>query len=239
MRYIIRISIIISAVFILSGPAPAQQTKELLRWAGSLQKKVNQQNTNYRHKDNIISWGDDGTPVQCYTDCSGFINALIKKTFSWGENDFKKEFGHKRMYAYHYYQAITTGNHFQLVKNINQVQPGDIIALQYADRSEHDDNTGHIMLIASLPQSYKPSTIVLPNTLQYTIEVIDCSKSAHGKNDSRRLADGGDYSGLGKGSFRLYTNMQGNIVAYSWSDGNPKEGFDPYENQLAVGRFFK
>ncbi|RTL58744.1 MAG: hypothetical protein EKK37_10485 [Sphingobacteriales bacterium] len=239
MRYIIRISIIIAVVFLPGFMAYAQQTKELLKWAGNLQMRINRQNTTYRHKDNVVSWGDDGTTLQCYADCSGFINALIKKTFSWEEDDFKKAFGHKRMYGYHYYQAITTGNHFQLIKNISQVQPGDIIAIQYADRSEHDDNTGHVMLVSSLPQSYKPSAIVLPNTLQYIIDVIDCSKTPHGKNDSRRLPDGSDYSGLGKGSFRIYTDRQGNIVAYSWSDGKPKEGFDPYENQLAVGRFFK
>jgi hypothetical protein len=66
----------------------------------------------------------------------------------------------------------------------------------------------------------------------------DCSKSPHGKSDSRYAADGSEYSGLGKGLFRLYTDKKGKIVAYSWSTGNPKPGFDPYENPVVVGRFF-
>jgi hypothetical protein len=142
------------------------------------------------------------------------------------------------MYAYHYYIAITTGRHFQQIKNVNGILPGDIIALQYADRSEHDDNTGHVMLITSVPRSRRPSKIIEPGTLQYEVEVIDCSKSPHGKSDSRFMPDGGEYSGLGRGLFRLYTDEQGNIVAYSWSTGNPKPDFNPFENSVAVGRFY-
>ncbi|MGZ3763330.1 MAG: hypothetical protein ACXVA2_01650 [Mucilaginibacter sp.] len=213
------------------------QPNTLLYWAQKLQQNITPQNTAYKHKDNIVSWGDDSNPLQCYSDCSGFINALIAKTFNWKEDDFKAAWGHKRMFAYHYYNAFVSGNHFQQIKNISNLRPGDLIALQYADRSEHEDNTGHVMLIISSPRLRRPSKLIEPNTLQYEIEIIDCSKSPHGKSDTRFNADGSEYSGLGKGIFRLYTDEQGNITGYSWSTGNPKEGFNPFENSIAVGRF--
>lgn len=211
---------------------------EILFQASMLLRNINQQNTEYQHKGSGVSWGDDGNSVQCYTDCSGFINALFAKAYHFTEQDFIGQWGHKHMFAYHYYDAIAAGVHFHSIQNIHDLQPGDIIAIKYADRSEHEDNTGHVMLIANRPSLHKPSKVFLPNTIQYEIEIIDCSKSPHGKADSRFLPDGNGYSGLGKGLFRLYTDMQGRITAYSWSAGNPKEGFDPYENPLIIGRYF-
>ena len=211
---------------------------DLLYWANQLIQNINQHNTSYEHKTDNVKWDDNGT-YSCYTDCSGFMNALIKKAFRWNDEVFKKKLGHRHMRAYHYYNAIVSGNQFIQIKNIAQIQPGDIIALQYADRSEHEDNTGHVMLIITSPEKHRDAKIVLPQTRQYTVSIIDCSKSPHGQGDSRFLPNGSEYSGLGKGVFRLYTNMQGDIVAYSWSMGNPKASFNPYENPVVVGRFFE
>jgi hypothetical protein len=217
-------------------PASAQSDHTLLYWGELLESHIDAQHTTYRHKDNIVTWGDDGSPYSCYADCSGFINALIGKVNHWTTSDFETYFGHKRMYAYQYFDAISAENHFKRISNINDIQPGDLIALKYTDRSAHDDNTGHIMLIASTPKTHNPSKILEPNTLQYEIQVIDCTTSPHGKTDSR-FNPAGEYPGLGEGAFRLYTDEQGNITAYSWSTGNPKAGFDPYANPVIVGRF--
>jgi len=246
MKRIIRYAIIFIAATSVYAPGDTciaqprrteNQPTTLLYWARKLQQNINPQNTAYQHKDNVISWGDSGSPAQCFADCSGFINALMAKTYNWKEDDFRAEWGHKRMFAYHYYNAILSGNHFRQVKNINDIQPGDIIALQYADRSEHEDNTGHVMLVVASPRPHRPSKVIEPNTLQYEVEIIDCSKSPHGKSDSRYNANGGEYSGLGRGYFRLYTDERGNVTGYSWSTGNPKEGFNPFENPVVVGRF--
>jgi len=244
-RIVTYAAIVITVAFVyapvgysFSQPRPAaNQPGNLLYWAQKLQQSVNAQNTAYQHKDNTVSWGDDGNSPQCFADCSGFINALMAKTFNWTDDNFKAEWGHKRMFAYHYYDAIVSASHFRQIKNINSILPGDIIALQYADRSEHEDNTGHVMLIAALPRPHRPSKVIEPNTQQYEVEVIDCSKSPHGKSDSRFDSNSGEHSGLGRGNFRLYTDEQGNITGYSWSTGNPKEGFNPFENPVVVGRF--
>ncbi len=232
-----------AAVFALGSPAapsaqPANdQASSLLHFAERLQQGITANSTAYRHKDTKVSWGDNGSPLQCYTDCSGFINAVIAKASNWKDDDFKAAFGHKRMLAYHYYEAISAGRHFARINAISSVLPGDIIALQYADRSEHEDNTGHVMLITASPRPHRPSKVLVPNTRQYEVDIIDCSKSPHGKSDTRVSADGGEYSGLGKGTLRLYVDEKGAIVGYSWSVGNPKAGFDPFENPIIIGRF--
>mgnify|MGYP002377758644 CR=1 FL=1 len=227
---------------LVSSPALSTNAQRVVeRWvhpnilldARQLLGHIGPENTDYRHKDNLVSWGENGTTWQCYADCSGFINALLVHTYKFTEDMFEKNFGHRRMYAYHYFDAIQNGKHFYRIRNIRDIRPGDIIALQYADRSEHDDNTGHVMVVDSLPEVHRPSKVFAPNTRQFLVPVIDCSRSAHGSTDTRYEKS---YSGLGRGAFRLYTDPNGEIVGYSWSGGNPKEGFDPFENAIVVGR---
>ncbi|HVM88095.1 MAG TPA: hypothetical protein VMT76_07885 [Puia sp.] len=217
--------------------ARQQQGHSMLFWAEKLLSGINEKNTAYIHKNISVSWGDDGNTVQCYADCSGFINSLIAKTYNWNEDDFKKSFGKKRPFAYTYFDAVVAGNHFQQINNVKDIMSGDLIVLKYADRSEHEDNTGHCMLVISSPRKMAPEKVIEPNTVQYEITVMDCSKSPHGKSDTRNLENGEKYDGLGKGIFRLYVDRDGKIVAYSWSIGHPKPDFNPYENPVTVGRF--
>lgn len=220
----------LSLFFLLLVSVAAARAQSLVDNAVRLQEHVGASTTYYRHKDNLVTWGG---PWQCFADCSGFVNALIEYTYHLDSAAFKDLFGHRRMYAYHYADAIRAGKHFQQIRNIGDVRPGDIIALSYADRSEHDDNTGHVMVVVARPESHRPTNILEPDTRQYLVTIIDCSRSPHGRDDTR--ADG-DYPGLGRGPLRLYTDPQGNVVGYSWSPGNPKEGFNPFENPIVIGR---
>lgn len=226
---------VLTAPFVWAKAQPATvrtDHREFFYYARQMQEHIGPQNTDYRHKDNIVGWGENGSPWQCYADCSGFINALLSRAFGLDDAGFQRLFGHRRMYAYHYFDAIKAGNHFQPIRNIRDVRPGDLIALEYADRSEHDDNTGHVMVVDAGPRPHRPSRVIAPNTRQFEVAVIDCSRSAHGTTDTRY----GGYAGVGKGIFRLYTDSHGEINGYSWSDGNPKEGFNPFENPIVVGR---
>ena len=216
------------------------RAQSLVDDATRLQEHVNASNTDYRHKDNAVTWT---APWECYADCSGFVNALIGHVYHLDDAAFQQTFGHRRMYAYHYFEAIRDGRHFQQIRNAGDIRPGDLIAVQYADRSEHDDNTGHVMLVVSTPERFHPVKVIEPNTRQYLVTVIDCSRSPHGKDDTRagggpsgQGGGAGDYPGLGRGPLRLYTDLQGAVVGYSWSPGNPKEGFDPFENPIVIGR---
>ncbi|MBS1947235.1 MAG: hypothetical protein JST47_05665 [Bacteroidetes bacterium] len=225
------------ALIVALSSASQKQGHSMVFWAEKLLSGISEKNTAYIHKNTSVSWGDDGNTIQCYADCSGFINSLIAKTYNWSEDDFKKSFGKKRPFAYTYYDAVAAGNHFQQINNIKDVITGDLVLLKYTDRSEHEDNTGHCMLVISSPRKMAPEKVIERNTVQYEIMVMDCSKSPHGKNDTRNLENGEKYDGLGKGAFRLYADRGGKVVAYSWSTGHPKPGFDPYENPVTIGRF--
>lgn len=213
-----------------SAPKPTH-----LQLAEQLVSHVSANNTNYQHSQPVVSWKSDTTDYQCHTDCSGFLNALLRQAYGVDRSRFKNWLGASRPYAYHYFEAIRAGNGFQTIRQIQAIQPGDFIAIKYVDRSEHDNNTGHCMLVAGVPQLIPPKPVDLPNISQYEVLVIDSSKSPHGKADSRRISDDTEYDGLGKGQFRLYADNKGNIVGYSWSTQRPKDGFDPLENPIAVG----
>ncbi len=243
MKYIRREGFVLLAIITCltgfrNGTSPSFQNQRALYWAALLVKNTNAQNTAYRHQDLAVGWAGIGGAAgyQCFADCSGFINALLKQTYGWDDAYFKNWLGRKRPLAYHYFDAIVAGNQFDQIRSIDAVQPGDLIALKYSDRSEHEDNTGHCMLVVSAPQPCAEESVIEPATRQYAVTVIDCSKSPHGKSDTRWLPDGSEYAGLGEGVFRLYADKKAVIVAYSWSKGKPKPGFDPYGNAVVVGR---
>jgi hypothetical protein len=131
---------------------------------------------------------------------------------------------------------VIAENHFTHIDRIRDIQPGDLLVIKYADESEHDDNTGHCMLVDEKPYQIDPVNILEPGYQQYAIRVIDSSKSPHGKEDTRYSAGGNSYAGLGEGVFRLYADKDGKVTGYSWSLGRPLPGFDPFSNSIVVGR---
>lgn len=193
-------------------------------------------NTAYQHSKSIVAWKTDTSDYQSYTDCSGFLNALLRQSYQWDKTYFRAWMGVSRPFAFHYFDAISTQNRFVAISRVDDIQPGDFIAIKYVDRSDHDNNTGHCMLVTGVPHRMIPKPVALTNTNQYEVQVIDSSKSPHGKNDTRRLDDDREYDGLGQGNFRLYADLQGKLVGYSWSSQRPKEGFDPLENPVVAGR---
>jgi hypothetical protein len=206
-----------------------------LYWAELLADHIDESNTNYRHKQEIVTWKENGeVPYQSYADCSGLINALIKQ--SGHEKKILKDwFGTCRPLAVDYYNAISTQNKFSIVSNIRNLLPGDLIVIKYADRSTHEDNTGHCLLVDQLPSPCKTYPEI-PGLRQYAVWVIDSSKSPHGKQDSRYKKNGEPYQGLGRGLFRLYADAGGEITGYSWSLLKPHKGFDPLVNPIIAGR---
>ena len=77
-------------------PLPQKQTT--LYWAEMLVKHITSQNTDYRHKEIAVVWADNNgaDSWQCFADCSGFINALLKQTYAWDDAYFKKWLGKNR-----------------------------------------------------------------------------------------------------------------------------------------------
>jgi len=210
------------------------QPKHLVE-AKQLLKQVSLSNTSYKHGTSEIVW--QGT-CSVHADCSGFMDGLLSHTYGYDEATFKKWFDSRRPTAARYHDAIVQGNGFTEVKTVGNVRPGDIIAVKYLHRK---DNTGHVMLVAELPQRMKAKKPIMEGTEQWEITVIDSSQSGHGSTDTRHHQgkDGKDHDGLGQGVLRLYTDKQGHIAGFAWSTLGASKFAEPTEEHVVIGRLAK
>jgi hypothetical protein len=219
----------------LAGWAVQADSPKHLDEANKMLQSLRPDQTSYCHKDTKVIWPSDSgkAPSECHTDCSGFMDALIRHTYPKFDADaFKKWFGKARPLADSYYDTIVAKKGFAQISKIGDVQPGDIIAVKYPPGS---DNTGHVMLVSGMPRQHAGSAPLVAGTIQWEVPIIDSSMSGHGKADTRRKADGTSRTGLGAGVLRLYSKM-GTVVGYSWSVLAASEYHDGKTRPLVIGR---
>ena len=204
-----------------------------------LQENTLPQDNSYRHKDRIVRWKEynGATKYECHTDCSGLIDALLRHSYGVGEAALHSWLGGKhRPLAKNYYNAFVEQRGFQRIGQIGAILPGDFIAMEYlpwAGDKGHD--TGHILVVNAPPREIAQSPT--KNIRRFAVDVIDCS-GGHGKDDTRYY-NGKLHSGIGKGTFSLFTDAQGFILGYSWSPARFSEFYGPDKRPLAVGRLIK
>ena len=235
----IRISLcFISFIVLCAGVGTAQRRTEKspLEWARLLVSGLQPDNTSYQHKQGFVKWkGEDGADeFESRTDCSGFLNVLLERSYGLTPDDFEQWLGKRRPLAVHYFDAIREQRNFRGISNERDIRPGDIIAIRYPPGT--NENTGHIMLIASTPVPHRQSKPEVENTEQWEISVIDSSESGHGKTDTRHKPDATFGSGVGQGVLRLYTNRDGEIVGYTWSTFAVSDYYDQSTRELLIGR---
>lgn len=189
-------------------------------------------NTSYEHGSGTISWS--GT-VSSHTDCSGFIDHLLMHSDGYSTDDFKRWFGSHRPTAERYHDAIVEQHGFALVKSVEQLEPGDLIAIKYLTRH---DNTGHIMLVVDPPRRIAPSPPLVDGLSQWVVTVVDSSESGHGPTDTRfkRGVGGHDHDGLGRGIVRLYADSRGAVAGFAWSSMKVSKFVDPADEHVVLGR---
>lgn len=222
------------ATFLQHCIAAEADASKLVSDAHSLLNVVKPEDTSYIHKNNIISWGGDSKAV-CHADCSGLINALLLHSKFFSEEQLNKNMGSNRPLAKHYHDAIIHQRGFKEITKIDEVRPGDIIAIKYPPGS---GNSGHVMLIASLPLKRNPTEPLVKNSIQYEIEIIDSSSSGHGASDSRRLDSGKYREGLGKGVYRIFTDEKGLFVGHTWSVYPTSKYYEMTIRNLVIGRIY-
>lgn len=200
--------------------------------AKALVSHLSLENTSYGHGPVQVEW----EPVCIsHTDCSGFVDALLMHSYGYSRENFKRWFGSSRPTAHRYHDAIAQGTGFVSVSHVRNIRPGDLLAVKYpAGKS----NTGHVMLAAGLPRQIAAREPVVSGTEQWELEVIDSSKSGHGRTDTRhtRGKDGKDHEGLGMGILRLYANHDSTIAGFSWSTLRHSRFVGPSDEHLVIGR---
>ena len=210
----------------------AEQPKHLAA-AIDLLGHLDLQNTSYRHGDPQVTW--QGV-IQSHTDCSGFLDALLMHCYGYSGDDYKRWFDSHRPSARRYHDAIVGERGFREIRQLSEVQPGDVLAVKYLVRT---DTTGHIMLVADRPRRISPVEPVVAQTEQWEVPVIDSSHSGHGPTDTRyrRGANGKDHDGLGSGVFRIYSDPEGRVAGFAWSTTKASKFVTPDEEHLVIGRY--
>jgi hypothetical protein len=222
------------ATFLQQCIAAEADASKLVSDAYSLLNAVKPEDTSYIHKNNIISWGV-GSKAVCHTDCSGLISALLLHSKFFSEEQLNKNLGSNSPLAKHYHDAIIHQRGFKEITKIDEVRPGDIIAIKYPPGS---GNSGHVMLIASLPMKRNPTEPIVKNSIQYEIEIIDSSSSGHGASDSRRLDSGKYREGLGKGVYRIFADEKGIFIGHTWSVYPTSKYYEMTIRNLVIGRIY-
>ena len=151
-KILLTLTLVVPCLAFAGQPAAPKHLDEAVK----LLDTVNPDTTSYRHKDTVVKWkGENGAVVaESHTDCSGLINSLILHSYpQYNLDSFKKWFGKERPLAATYYSTIVAQKGFTRITKIGDIQPGDIIAIKYPPGS---GNTGHTMLISSLPRLLAP-----------------------------------------------------------------------------------
>jgi len=215
-----------------TGVAVAQGLPKHLQAAIDQVQHLSLENTSYHHGEGRVQW--EGTRLS-QTDCSGFIYALLIRSYGYSRDDFKRWFDSHRPTAARYHDAIVVQKGFVAIPDIRNVRPGDILAVKYLHRK---DNTGHVMLAVDAPRPMAAKKPLVDGTQQWQVTVIDSSKSGHGPTDTRHAKgeDGKDHDGLGMGVLRVYADLQGRIAGFTWSPLQASKFHAPDDEPLVVGR---
>ena len=224
----------ISVLTVCAG-AVQRAGKTPLEWATVLVRELRPEDTSYQHKNDYVKWKDEAgsRKYESHTDCSGFLTALLERSYGFTQSDLERWLGKRRPLAIDYHDAILNQRGFKHIQRVSDVEPGDVLAIKYPPDA---DNSGHIMLVAEPPRRAKSTKPEIQGTEQWEVAVIDSSKSGHGKTDTRRRDDGTFGSGVGEGVFRIYANRDGRIAGYAWSTFANSEYYDERQRHLVVGR---
>lgn len=201
-----------------------------------LVQAVKPNDTNYQHHDGVVHFpGDGGNRAECRTDCSGLLDAVLKRAYHLSSAQLSDWLDAKRPLAKHYHAAISAGRGFKRIDSLPEVRPGDILAVDYPAGAK-GNNSGHVMIVAGMPRQRNPSEPVVGNTLQWEVPVIDESESGHGTTDTRHRPDHTSADGLGRGVLRIYTDRQGRVAGYAWSVQKVSKFQDQSVKNMVIGR---
>jgi hypothetical protein len=200
--------------------------------AETLVAEISPANNVYMHKDCFIKWkGEDGaTRYENRSDCSDFLALLIEHSYGVTTDQLRQWTGERRPYAGHWHDAIVAGSGFEQIRKLSDARPGDVLAVKFPP---HMADSGHIMLLAATPTQMTARDPIEPGTQQWSVTIIDSTKSPHGPDDTR-AANGS--TGVGRGTVRIYSDSSGAVAGYTWSTGSKAKFESQDQRNLVIGR---
>lgn len=220
-----------------AAPALAANPPKHLTDARDLVAHLKLADTRYEHGPGKIVWHGK---VSAVCDCSGLLNHLLKHSYQYTDADLNRWFGATRPTARRYHDTIASGKvkEWHAVVRPKAARPGDVIAIKYPD-AEPGENTGHVLLIDGAPTLVSGRPVGIAGAVaEWHVPVIDSTSSPHGTHDSR-YEKGVKHTGVGRGTFRLYTDKDGHIVAYTWSIDSAKTVYHQKDHHVVIGRLVR
>ncbi|MHC3468648.1 LamG domain-containing protein [Streptomyces sp. 7R007] len=184
-----------------------------------------------------VTWGTPGDPASwmARARCSSFVTAVLKHTYGWASDDYFTQYFQDRVpEAADYCTAFrnaTAGPRFRRVTKVADLQPGDIVAVDY--NGSDPDNTGHIVVVREVKGVFS-GTADFTGETQYAVEIVDCTSDPHGVYaltnypkypDTRMVSnvDGENFEGVGIGHMMFYaSDATGEFTRYRWSVNSSK-----------------
>lgn len=237
LRAFVALLAVAAASFCSSAIAREPAAPPHLQAADDLVSSIRPTDTNYQHKDSVVHFpGDPGSDhAECRTDCSGLVDAVLKRAYHLSSAQLADWLDSKRPLATHYHAAILAEHGFTQIKSLQDVRPGDILAVKYPPGTK-GDNTGHVMIVSGTPKERKASVPVVENTVQWEVPVIDESESGHGTTDTRHRPDHTSADGVGRGVLRIYTDRKGHVAGYAWSVQKVSKFEEQSVRNMVIGR---
>lgn len=200
-----------------------------LFWADRLVRELVPRHNSYGGRPTVVEWrGVDGAQItRNRSVCSSFITMLFRRAYGYNTVEIRRWLGRENPQAIDYFQAIASAHRFHRVADVSMIQAGDLLATRHLQPGAA--TTGHLMLARRRPQSV--GACEGPICL-YRLEVIDSSRSGHGRRDTR-----GTGSGAGIGSIQLQATPRGVLVAYRWSEEASSRWRSGLREPVLIGRF--
>ncbi|WP_437680751.1 hypothetical protein [Sorangium sp. So ce131] len=234
---------IVMGAFISAGCEPGSEPMLLpsdgapdhVRWARELVDNIDPEHNEYGTDPSFVHWaGVDGAhQYRNRSVCGTFLTLVLQRAYRLSSADIESWSGSASPNAARYHDAIAAGVRFEVIQDVNRIEPGDIVAIKYPAGSEV---SGHVGIVAELPVRSAPAPPEIPGTTQYEVALLDSSSSGHGATDTRFTEDGSWHPGAGLGVLRIYADERGGLAGYTWSPHEASAYHPRSERDLVVGR---
>jgi hypothetical protein len=232
-----RLAIVAFSIVGLSALLPRAAAAESahLTWAEELVDNLRPELNAYEASPNYITWPGVNGAVDYvnHTVCTGFVTILFRQAYGWDDAYIMQWMGSTGPTVAKYHHAILTGNGFDPVPTVADIEPGDVIVILYPAGSTA---SGHVALVEDWPTLRGSSSPVVSGTYQFSVSVADSTKQGHGLGDTRRKLDGTWNPGAGIGTMRLYADADLRVVGYTWSTLASSVFLSQSTHNMAIGR---
>src|SRR5436305_11712598 len=144
----------------------ADGAPDQLAWARRLVAGVTPETNLYASRPTVVTWSgvNGATETRNRSVCSALVAHLLSQAYGYRAADFASWLRGRSPRAAGFPAAIAAGHGFDPVHRVEDIRPGDELAIKYPPGSHP---TGHVLLAASQPVQRRATEPVVPATVQY------------------------------------------------------------------------